>query len=82
MDEENSNLVLPKECDLEVFAQNEIIKLQNLSFDAKRSIITNVLDKVISTENELKVYGFLPINELNYVNFSRINWNRGPPKRR
>ncbi len=67
-DEKQINeFLLPKENEIEVFAQKAIKTLQNLNFEAKRGIILNVVDKVVATKTELRVMGYLPVvNNNNY----------------
>ncbi len=79
--EQTSDQGLPKDSELAEFSQKAMKFMQNLSFEAKRSIITNVLDKVVATQNELQVSGFIPINDLNYVECCRFNWNCWVAKR-
>ncbi len=56
---------IPDSKEMEVFAQQAKNSLKSLSFGLKREIVMNVVDKIIATPKELKVYGYIPVN--NYV---------------
>ena len=45
------------------FADNAAQTLQNVNFETKRSIVMNVIDKVVATQQVLEVHGVLPISE-------------------
>jgi site-specific DNA recombinase len=51
----------PSKEEIDVFAQSSIKTLTNLNFKAKKSIIVSVIEKVVGTQKELQVYGYIPI---------------------
>ena len=67
---------IPTQNEIKAFAKKATTALENLSFDAKRAIIMNVLDKVIGSQENLEVHGFLPISS-NYVTFESKHRHRG-----
>ena len=52
---------IPDQVEIGMFAKEAAGTLPNLSFELKRAILINVLDKVIGTQQMLEVSGFLPI---------------------
>ena len=68
---------------LESYSKRAEMGLQLLEFGKKRAIIEHCLDKVIADQQELRVYGYLPVGEqLNYVKFYSEGRNCGIAKRR
>jgi site-specific DNA recombinase len=67
----DDNVGIPLDHEVEAFAQMVADTFRDLSFEEKRAIVKNTIDKVIGTRNELgseiHVYGFIPIK--NYVEF-------------
>ena len=55
------NPLMPTMNDIDTFAALASKKLLNLSFEAKRGIIMDVIDRIVATQAELKVYGFIPV---------------------
>jgi site-specific DNA recombinase len=47
--------------DLEAFAESAAQTLVDLNFEAKRTIVMNVIDKVIATQELLEVHGLIPV---------------------
>lgn len=68
---------LPSNEQMKAFAMKASKSLSNLSFDAKRGIILNVLDKVVATQERLEVSGYLPIPS-NYVEYKTSDRYRRP----
>ena len=58
---QQNTLKVPTTEEIKVFAQKSLETLKNLSFEIKKSIIVSVVEKVVSTEQELQVYGYIPI---------------------
>jgi hypothetical protein len=54
--------------------------LKSLNFRLKQGIVRNVIDEIVGSVEELKVYNYITVNS--HVGYKSINWNRGPPKRR
>lgn len=48
---------------IEVYAQKAKEKLSNLNFEAKRGIITSILEKVVATQEYIHVNGYIPLKE-------------------
>ncbi len=72
-----NDATLPKPHEVEVFAEKAAKALQNLNFEAKRGIIMRIIEKAIGVQSELKVYGYIPIENTNYVNFKTIRRHCG-----
>jgi site-specific DNA recombinase len=47
--------------ELERFAVNAAGALEGLEFEAKRTIVMSVIDRVVATQGQLQVYGFIPL---------------------
>lgn len=56
---------LPDENEIELFAKQASDALTNLNFQAKRGIIMNLLEKVVGTKENLQIYGFIPVTNIN-----------------
>lgn len=66
---------------IEAFTQKTSKALSgNLSFDSKKAIIRNVIDRVVGTRENLQVYGYIPVES--NINVFTINRNRRFTKRR
>lgn len=61
------NEIVATKHDINAFAQKSIEALKDLSFAAKKGIISNVVEKVVGTQKELQVCGYIPIIIENYV---------------
>ncbi len=68
-EKENNVLVLPNQIQIEEFTLKAKEILQNLSFEVKKSIIFNVIEKITGTPNKLVICGFIPITTNNNVEF-------------
>ena len=69
-DSSNSmEIKLPNDEQIEEFCKQALDKLEGLSFEGKRGILTKVLTKVIGTQKELRVLGYLPIENNQNVEF-------------
>lgn len=55
-------LEMPGETEMKAFAEKAKEKLQNLKFEIKRAIILNTVEKVIGTQSQLQVIGYIPLN--------------------
>ncbi|MBI5470352.1 recombinase family protein [Candidatus Kaiserbacteria bacterium] len=70
-----NDAILPESCELMALADAAIAKnLSDLSFEEKRVIVTNAVDRIIGTQAELKVHGYIPVT--NYVEFFTSDRNR------
>jgi site-specific DNA recombinase len=61
--------IIPNQDYIESFAEQASSMLKNLSFEIKRSIILNVVDKITATQEKLQVCGYIPITIENNVAF-------------
>lgn len=52
---------LPEPHELEIFAEKAATALKRLSFEQKRAIVLNAIDRVVATQQELQVYGHIPV---------------------
>jgi len=64
----NATIILNQDY-IESFAEQSSSMLKNLSFEIKRSIILNVVDKITATQEKLQVCGYIPITIENNVAF-------------
>jgi hypothetical protein len=62
---------LPNSNEIEVFAQNASEALYRLNFESKKAIIRSIIDKVVGNKQELQVYGYLPVNNINVFSINR-----------
>lgn len=53
--------MMPDQNEIKSFAEESVKVLPELSFELKRAIITNVVDKVVGTQKKLEVSGYMPI---------------------
>ena len=65
--------VLPQPQEIEAFAETATRALQDLNFNAKRAIVTSVIERVIGTQQQLQVYGYIPVT--NHVEFKPNDWH-------
>jgi len=63
-------LPIPDRDEIEAFSIKAEATLQNLSFEAKRDIILNTVEKVVASPKKLQVYGYIPITADNDVALS------------
>jgi len=80
-EEIRSNILMPTKDEIESFAKETAETIYNLNFEMKRAIMMGVLDKVIGTQQELKVSGRVPIAPNHHVEQSSINRNYRIAKR-
>lgn len=71
---------MPAKRQVEAFAAKSARALLDLNFEAKRAIVMNIVDRVIGTQKELQVYGFIPVT--NYVGYKTSNRYRRAAQRR
>ena len=68
----NVGLQIPSQSEMAVFAEKAKKTLHDLKFPAKRAIVLNVVEKIISTRENLQVTGNIPLNQ----NVGFISYNR------
>ncbi len=73
---------VPEPQQIDAFCKQAQKVLTTLSFKTKQEILRNVLDKVVANQQELQVYGYLPVREESYVEVHSINRNSRPTERR
>ena len=66
---------VPEPQQIDAFCKQAQKVLTTLSFKTKQEILRNVLDKVVANQEELQVYGYLPVREESYVEVCSINRN-------
>lgn len=77
---QNKGAILPLPSEVEVFVEKAQKTLLDLKFEAKQAIVRRILDKVVGTQTQLHVSGFIPITEnINVFTFDRNCWS---PQRR
>lgn len=69
------NLPIPKQEEIEKFAQKAVVGLKNLDFKLKQEIIRNIVEKVETNKNELIVSGYIPLEYQNYVEYKTSHRN-------
>jgi len=57
--------VLPKSDEIVSFAQEAAQTLPGLNFEAKKEIVRDTVDKVVATQKELHVFGYIPVTNIN-----------------
>lgn len=67
--------IMPSENEIRDFAKEAAETLSNLNFETKRAIMMSILDKVVGTQQQLEVYGYLPIVP-HHVAFETIHRHR------
>lgn len=60
---------MPQLKDLESFCKKALEVLKSLDFEHKRAIIRELVDKIVATQKEVYVYGYLPILKEKNVKF-------------
>ncbi|MFA6135759.1 MAG: recombinase family protein [Candidatus Paceibacterota bacterium] len=80
LDQDKLNMIeiggnIPGVDKIEEFSKRAVKELQFLNFSEKQAIVRSVIDKVIGTQNELEVFGYIPITDTNYVKFQTIHRN-------
>ncbi|MGA8290949.1 MAG: recombinase family protein, partial [Rhodoplanes sp.] len=63
--------VPPTADDIERFANQAGQKLHDLNFEQKRAIVVNTVEKVVGTQQQLQVFGYISIPD--HVEFNTIN---------
>lgn len=72
----NTDLIMPSDAQIEAFAKRSTEALPNIAFEIRMAIVRKLVDKIISNQQEMTVYGSLPIGkENNYVGFWSISRN-------
>jgi site-specific DNA recombinase len=65
---------LPNREQIKSFVQKAQELLPILGFETKRAIVRELVEKIVASQREMTVYGYLPLGrEENYVNFWSIN---------
>jgi site-specific DNA recombinase len=72
--------MMPNQEAIESFAREVVIKFKDLSFETRKAILINVVDRIIASPEKLQVYGHIPITIENYVAFFSSHRNRRSPK--
>lgn len=69
LEQQQVRFSMPQLSDLENFCKKALEILKSLDFEHKRAIIRELVDKIVGTQQEIVVYGYLPIVKENYVKF-------------
>ena len=67
---------MPSKEEIELFTEESVKTLPDLNFELKRAIIIDVVERIVGTQQKLKVNGYLPVIS-NYVEYKTIGRNRG-----
>lgn len=70
--EQLNGSALPKAHEIRSFAKRVVKTLHDLNFEAKQTIVRNIIDKVVGTKEQLQVYGYIPVENTNYVGYKTI----------
>ncbi|MHB1330735.1 MAG: hypothetical protein ACYCY6_02090 [Minisyncoccota bacterium] len=54
----------PSKKDVRAFAKEASKVIHNLSFELKRDIVLNTIDKVVGDQKKLQVYGYIPLSHV------------------
>lgn len=76
----------PTEEQIESFCQKAKEKLESLrdttkDYEQKRRIVLSVVDRIVASQSEVQVYGYLPVTQEDYVKYTSENRYRGTPER-
>ncbi len=78
--EEDIRTSVPSPYEIEDFAKTAVKILKDLSFQQKRAIVENIIDKIVGNQEKIQIYGHIPINP--NVAFCSSYRNCGVTKRR
>lgn len=59
--EKISGNALPSESEIKAFVRKATLALQDLKFEQKRAIVLNTVEKIVGTQQQLQVYGYIPL---------------------
>jgi site-specific DNA recombinase len=76
--EQNTSSIPTRE-QIELFAEKSLQALKTLSFEAKKGIISGILEKVVGNQEKLQVCGYIPIIKQNDVEYFTNDWNCRSP---
>jgi hypothetical protein len=62
-----------------MYAAKAAHALKGLNFDAKRVIVMNAVDRVVASQSDLLVSGYIPVT--NYVEYKTSDRHCGAPER-
>jgi site-specific DNA recombinase len=80
-EKEISSIEVPNKNQIEEFAVKAREAMANLSFSVKKGIMMNIIEKIISGNNQLQICGYIPItNENTNVAFISSHRNSGASK--
>jgi len=65
--------MMPNKKEIELFSKESVKVLSNLSYELKKDIILNTVEKIVGTKEKLQVYGYIPVNTNNYVKYKTSN---------
>lgn len=71
----------PTREEIEALAERATKKLKGLSFNGKRGIVRDIVEKVIGTQLQVEVSGAIPLTTLNYVEYKTEGRNRRTAER-
>ncbi|MFA6094657.1 MAG: recombinase family protein [Candidatus Paceibacterota bacterium] len=71
---------IPEEDQIKLFANKAKEMLSDLNFEAKKDIVMSTIDEITSTNEELSVFGRLPITSPIHVGYKTSNRNRRSSK--
>jgi len=74
--------MLPTKDQIEAFARRSAEALHRLKFEARQAIVRGVLDRVVGTQKELVISGYIPVTIKDYVDSCSIHRHRGASERR
>ncbi len=69
---------MPQLSDLDSFCKKALEILKSLDFEHKRAIIRELVDKIVATQKEVVVYGYLPIvkeENVKFISECRHRWS-------
>ena len=55
------------------------LALKDLKFEAKQGIVRTIVDRVVGKENQLQVYGYIPVTNINV--FTSYRYRRSSKRR-
>ncbi len=72
----NIDGVMPSQEQVDMFVKRALKVLPTLGFDIRQAIVRKLVDKIVASQQEMTIYGYLPIGkEYNYDRFWSISRN-------
>jgi site-specific DNA recombinase len=64
----------PSKDEIQAYTQLASRELKDLSFELRKEIVMNIIEKVVGTKEKLQIYGYLPISHVKFIPEHRYCW--------